>query len=327
MEDAIEVRTRDLLTLIVILNEFEDFNNKVIDLIKNKNDYSFNKIQKLSKNEKVIGAKKLKDFYNDNSEIINVINSYSNIGYFIDFNYDLNNGQLKDGFNQLYNYLLKNKDKLNGIIDLLIRIEKLGFENIFYNDKLDFSKNSYKTSSQYYLCEDFYYLDNMYVVPTYDGEKIEYKTKGSSYEMKLQKGFKNTVYKRSITFNDLLVNPNRLPSELTKEETLDVITKLRYDIQSQYDILRESINMSLCIDDLKSKYCYLYDLANMCDVIEIKMKLLDVLKDLEEDILEIEYLSNSYEKTITNKNNVLSEEKVNIEKKKELKRRKTAFID
>lgn len=327
MEDAIEVRARDLLTLVVILAQFEKFNDDIIDLLKNSKDYSFNKIQKLKNNGNVIGSKKLKEFYSNNKDIINVVNGYSNIGYFIDCNYDVNKGEIKDDFRRLYNYLLDNNGKLKSIADLVLRIERLGFEKILFNDQIDFTSSTYYTSSSFNLYDEFSYLDNMYVIPTYDGQTIEYKTRDSSYEIIIEKGINNEVYGKKIIFNDLLMNAEQLPLELTKEETFDKIVKLRSDVQSQYDILRESINLSIGIDSLKSKYCWIYNLANICDVIDIKTKLLSVLNDLKEDILEMEYLSDSYENLITNNNKVLTKEKVRNEKMLELRRRKEVGID
>ena len=326
MEETINIRTKDLLTLIVILNEFENFNKEVIDLLKN-NGFSVPKLAKLNKNEKVFGAKKLKDFYEKNSDIINIIDSYSDICHFISYNYDLINNRPRKCFYELYNYLCDNKDKLNSVVDLLIKVQKLGFDNILFNDKIDFTQRIYKINTMPIMDEEYYYLENMYVVPAYDGQIIEYKTSGSNYEMRLRKGYKDNIKVDSISINDLFMDPKTIPDELSKEETYDTIIKLRTDIQNQYDILRESINLSIGIDELKEKYNYIYNLSNICDDMEIKTKLLAVLADLKDEIFELEYLSNNYKKLITNRNKVLTEEKVEKEKKLELKRRKEPVMD
>ena len=320
MEDSIEIGTRDLLTLVVILDEFEDFNNKVIDLL-NSGDFSFAKLKKISKKEKVLGAKKLKEFYEKNKEIINVINSYSNIYYFIADNYDLVNRKLSDETTKLYEYVLNNKDKINKIVDLLIRVEKLGFSRLTFDEKADFTSNLYKLNTYPMYDEEINYTENMYVIPSYDGETIKYKTKSSNYEIKLTRGI-TKILRRKITFNSLVVDASNLPDEITKETTVDKIIKLRSDVQSQYDILRESVNLSVGVLELESKYHYIFNLANICDDFDLKEKLLKTLDDLREDILELDFLSKRYQSLITNNNPIISDEKIEKEKKQEFARRR-----
>ena len=327
VEGTIDIGTKDLLTLVLILDKFDSFNNDVIDLLQNSNDFSFNKLQKVMKNEKLRGAKKLKEFYVHNLDVIEIINIYSHIFNFIACNYDVAYGKLNEDIDKLYHYLLSHKDKINEIIDLVIKVERLGFNNITFNEDFDFTMKDYKVGSYLFVDETFAYLDNMYVVPTYNENKIEYKTKGSNYEILIKKGYKDSLYGIKISLNDLCMDASRLPEELNRKETVDKIIELRTNVIKQYNLLRESVDLSIGIDELKQKYWYIYDLIQASEDKEFKSKLSRVLSDLEEDIMEIEYLSNGYQKEIAVDNPIINEARIESEKKLALQRKRDILIN
>ena len=327
MEGTIEVSTSDLLALIVIIDEFEEFNNNFIELINNTANLNFYKLKKIMNDEKVFGNKELKEFYINNKEIINVINSYSNIYDFVAYNYDFTNKKIKDSFYQLYIYLKNNKSKLNKVIDLVIKIKKLGFNYLSISTNYDFTEQIYGMFGMPMINDEISYLDNMYVIPSYNGDIINYKTSDSDYEIILKKGVKKDVYVEKMFINNLFMDIKKLPEEINYNNTFEYILKLRADIQNQYDILRQAINLSIGIDDLRNKYSHIFDLANLVDDTNIKNKLLSTLKNIEEDILELEYLSDNYRKVISNNNSLISENKVEEEKKLALKIRKNSYID
>lgn len=320
MKDTIEIDVRDIITLAVIIDKFEEFNNEIVMLLRNSNDFDYHKLKRLNNNQKIIGAKKIKEFYEKNSEIIYVINSYSNLYDFVFNNYDFISGKPYEKFVELYNYLLNNKERLNITFNLLAKLGSLSFDRVSFNPDFDFTKNTYQLSAFPYIYEKFYYLDNMYAIPTYDNH-IEYKTKGSDYEICLGKGHKDSAFKRNISLRSLFMDPSRLPNYLSKEQTLDEILHLKSDIQNQYDILRETINISVSIENLKYEYKHLYNLVNLCDDMSIKTKMLATLCDLQEDLLELEYLNDNYGKLITNNNNLITEEKLEFEKQQRLQRK------
>ena len=313
------VRTTDLLALTVILDRFEQFDKEVKKLLEYcYGIYDISKLKAISNNEKVLGNRKLKEFYIKNKETIDLINICSDIYSFIVYNYN-SDYELNNSIAYLYNYLLNNKENTFKITNLLLKVYKLGFDYILFNEYLDFTKNEYNA-----YFDEFTYLDNMYVVPTYKGNSITYKTKDSNFEMKLKRGM-NKVYPVKITFNSLLVDSNKLPESLTKEDTYGKIVELKDNIQKDYDSLRESINLSLGADELRQKYEYILNIASMCDDKKIKEKLLSTLSDINEDILELEYMINKYGESIVNNNELLSEANLQKEKEKELKRRQSFY--
>ena len=322
MDSTIEIRTKDLLTIAVILDEFEDFSKNVIDLLKeSKNIRFFYTLNKVIKGETVLGAKKIKDFYINNRVIVDVVNGYSDIHYFIAYNFDMYNKTLNEGTNNIYHYLLNNKDKIKNIIDSLIRIERLGFNTIYFNENFDFTNDIYRLSENPVLYTRFFYLDNLYAVPTYKNSDIKYKTKKSEYKMEMKTDME-VVEPLHIYLNTLLFDHNRLPEELDKKEIIDKILELKLNIKGQYDTLKESVDLSIGIDELKQRFEYVLNLSYMCDDLVIKKRLLSVLSDIKEELYELEYISNSYNKNIAQNYPTISEEKLKEEKVLELNRRK-----
>lgn len=325
VKQTIKIGTRNLLTLIVILDEFEEFNNNIIELINNKDEFNINKFSKIARKEKVFGAKTMKDFFDNNKEIINIINSYYSMYSFLVENYDFDKGTLNESTKNLYDYFINNKDEVKKTVDLIVRIIRLGFSEITYNPDYDFSEKMYEIRSVPTILDEFYSVDNPYIIPSYSGEVIDYKTKNSNYEL-LLKNELNGIKPKQITLNNLFMDYTILPEELTKEQTIGKIIELRKEVQSQYDVLRESVNLNVGIKELEDKFYYVYDIACICDDFDIKEKLLSIMNNIQEDILELTYQGERYQKLISNNNIVLTNDRIEKENIKELKRRKEPII-
>ena len=319
VKNSIEIGIKELLALIVILDEFEVFNSNVINFL-NSIKYSDSKLKELNNSKKKIGSKKIKNFLNDNKEIINVINSYSDVKTII-INYYLNE-EIRKKFYQLYEYLLTIKDRKNQMVDLILKLDKLGIKNIVVNTNTNFKDNSYcLKKGELTKNDDFYYLDNMYVIPSYQQYEINYKTKESNYEIKMQIS-DDKIIPYEITINNLLMDINKLPNKMNKSETFDKILLLKENAKNDYKNLKDIVDVELELSKLKDDYYAILNTINNCNDYMIKKRLIYSLNKIQSSINDIELTCGDYKNSIIDNNRLITEEVIEKERVLELSRRK-----
>lgn len=330
-EQTIKIRTEDAIALCHIIDEFETFNKNLIKFLTGKKDNSelILKIWKLSTGQRCITSKKMRKFYNDNKSVIDIINKYSNILYFICQNYTLSKDSITiaDNYYLFYKYILENKDKLDKIIAVLQKLKELGFKIFEFNTNLDFTEKSYfayKEIPKNY--GSFAYLDNLEVIPTYDNG-IEYKSNGSNYLMRLSLPSKYITILEQIFLNDLTFDVNRLPKELTKKETFYKILALSQEKMQEYSIIRNSVDLSIGIEDLYSMYREIQSKFNKLEGVESKSKLLEKLRKVKEALEQMTTLSQEYDKQMVANNEGITESLLTKEKEAYIRRREWAKMD
>ena len=301
-----EIKIDNLIALINILDNYEDFSNNLKKFVKKEkyNRELIGKLHKISKDEFCIRDMGAKKFYKDNKEVIDIINKYTSIYDFICSNYDYN-GNLIDGYDKLdyyYNYILKNKNNIEQIKLVLDRIKDLGINKINYNESYNFTNNTYHFSLNHKGCLN--YLDNIEVLPGYSKSKIDYYTKESNYKIMIY-NFDDIYETNEIYLNSLIFNPNVLPKKISKEETLDIIFNLKKKNNEEENKIREVIELSVAVDNLESQYAITNSIINKLDTIknkkELKMILIEMLYSISK-IREIE--NNQYQDLISNSNKI-----------------------
>ena len=321
-----EVRVESLITLCHILNDYNDFTKNLAKLIKTKyNRDIVYMLDKISNGEFVIGAHKVKKFYRENKSVIDTINKFSNISKFITYNYDYQ-GNLKEetGLDYFYEYITSHKEDLEKILSLLEKIKKLYFYEIEFDDQIDFTCDNYKMHTRFNDNTAISYLDNMEALPNYQNDIVEYRTKGSNYKIVVHflfGGFSRYSTK-TITVNSLLFDSKTLPEDITQKIIFDKILSLKKKQQENCENLKNSVDLSVSIDDLYSQLDITSKVAERINEVETKEQLTDLLLVIKSYLEQLQDISLEYDESILQNSSHITKEKLQEEKKLYLDRRK-----
>lgn len=310
--ESITGNVNNLIALCHILDEFADFEKKLMPLISPKYNRDFvSQLAEISEGKGKLGARKAKKFYNENKLVIDTINKYSSIILFINGNYD-EHGKPDENFQCFYQYFLNHKNNLEQILSVLEKLKKLGFRKFSFDENANFTDNEY---SIYILRKkDNYieYLDNMKAIPCYQSDVIKYRTTESKYCISVREKDQN------ITLNSLLFDPSRLPEILTTEYIFDKIFGLKEEQKHVYSIIRNSIDLSINVAYLKSQFMSIIEVMNRLDN---KEDLQDALIKIKEGIAELQTVSSSYDDSVSREDPSITKEILEQEKANQLKLR------
>ena len=301
-KESYYIQTNVLKALINIIDEFPEFNTKLMKFLKNSKDYkdSMFNIGAMDNGNKVYHAKNDKKFYLENKETIDKISKYSNFFEFICCNYSINEVRNKNIL-FFYNYIINNKNKIPNILELLDYFTSIGIQDInFVNDS--FTEETFEYDYTTRFGSD--YFENMYAIPTILPNKIVYKTQGSNYRL-------YTNNRRCITVNNLLFSKECFPKELNDNLIREIIA-LKDTIQEENKIIKNSVILNVTLDDLYNQYEETNRLIESLDGIENKKEILNTLKRISKQIKRIETIRNNYNYSNQDKidPNVLNEEKM-----------------
>lgn len=324
MEQNHTIRINSLIALCHILDDFEEFNKRLVSSLSFKNYNDIYNLSKVSKGEKCFNSKKAKKFYQENKSVIDTINKHYNIHSFISYNYDPK-GNPDNELNYFYQYISKNRENLDKIISVLEKLKELGFKKIKLNEELDFSQEKY-TFYSYYNNSTVIYLENLEAIPNYTND-ITYKTNGSNYKMKLGVSLWGkyiiSEYDREIILNNLTFDVDRLPTAISKEQIIDKILELPTAKKEEYTIIRNSVDLSVSTDDLLSMFYSVNRSINSLEDVNKKEELIQLLSNIKEDILKMQAISAEYNKEVANNNENITE--TLLEKEKEAYQRRREF--
>ena len=331
-KDAVvkKTRVRDLLVLCSILDSYHEFSNNLTNLLSNSK-YSTADIYKLfriSSGEHVLGANKLKKFYIENKKTIDKIEKFSSICEFINLNYD-GDGNLRSdsSLDFFYQYMLDNKDNIDTITEVLLKLKNLGVSKLEFNEQVDFSEQVYYLYTN--LRDNIYikYLDNLVIMPNYEKDKVEYTTKGSSYMLVAGESFDEiSDYNRGVIVNTLIFNPSELPTDMKRKTIFDKIVELKNQ-QTDCAIVRNSVDLSVGVDDLCSQFNSTNSIIEKLDNVENKEEFHTVLVEIKERLDKLQTMSSNYDEKVTRESENITKEKLAKEKQLFLDRRYMASID
>ena len=327
MKKTYTVNTGNLIALCHILDDFDEFEESLEKVISPKynRDFVF-QLFNVSKGKKVFGARKAKKFYQENKEIIDIINQHTNIARFINDSYGYC-GESNGDLDFFFQYFLIHIDEVDKILLLLEKIKELGFENFEFNKSCDFTKEGYGIEPDFRRNFMIMYVANAEVVPSYDSH-IYFKTSDSSYKMELKIiGEDISQYGKELTVNNLVFDPNTLPDKIDKEHVLDPIVAAKNAQYKETRTIRNSVDLGIGVMDLENQLVSTKVLVQGLDGVENKDELLEVLDRIGSDVLKLKELSLEYDASVADSELELTGELLDKEKSTYIKRREWSKID
>ena len=326
-----KISINNLLALAHILDEYEEFNKRLKKFVSKKyNRDDIYKLFKTSNGEFTLSPKE-RNFYKENKDIMDIINKYSTSSDFINYIYscDGSYSSLCD-IEYFYNYLKSNKDKLENIINLIKKIQELGFGDIQLDEEETFKDEEYKfylyrnDSIIYSMITDIKYLENMELISEYESNIIKYKTNGSNYCMVLpnRKDAKNWAG-NEIILNNLLFDEACLPKSLKREDTIDKIVALKDTKKEETNSIRDLVNLGVKLFDFEKEYANLKYTVDSLENVKSKEELKKVLENIK---LELEKLR-QINKNEVKENHSVTEEQIEAEKQQYIKNREFQYLD
>ena len=325
-----ECKRIDIDKLIVLCELGDDYKTFCDDLellIKSKTNKNLvSEAYQVMQGKFSIHSKKYKNFIEKHQRAIEIMNKYFCLNRMTVQSYDKAgnrwNGLTVDYF---YDYIQKNKENIEIIKEIALKLKKLGFSEIYFGESLDFTNTRFEYS--YNLGENnFEFLENIEIDSAYLNNPIIYKTNGSCYCMCLELdgyGVNKSIrgYNRRIYLNNLIFNPNSLPNELTPQSTVGTIESLVSNKRSEYSNIKDSIDLSIATKDLRSQFEYLKHVINGIDKIKNSDDSRLLLCQMELLLIELQNFNSDFEKEIIESNPYISEQKIEREKKLYLSRR------
>lgn len=304
----------DAIALCNILDEFESFNEDLQKLKVNLNTnfrYDLHEISRGGFNFNI----KARKFYQLHKQAIDKINTSLTIVYFLSNNYNKDCTPNKD-FVFFYEYLNKNKNKLDEIKALLSKIKSLGFNELELKNT-QFTDETYCMNINY--PSTFYYLDNMEAIPNYQNSIVYYKTNFSNYRISI---IPNASYDKfsvwRITVNSLLFDLDRLPNRITKNETIDKIVALKNDKKEVCTAIKNSVDLNISIEDLEYQIQVIERVIRLSSI-ESKEDMYKMIKEMLQQLNKLQAISAKYDEDIISKG-IVTKEKLIQEKEDEQKR-------
>jgi len=326
MEDFYKANTSNIIALCHIVDHFEEFEKRVIPMLESEGENRFLlPLSDVSKGKLQFGHRRVKKFYQDNREVIDTINKYSDIVSFIG---NKNSGGLLSGNLSFFNdYITSHRKDMDQILTILERVKGLGFSEIKFSEEFDFSKETYTVYPLF--VENFHITSvaNVEVIPSYTNY-ISYHTMDSNYKMCFDvSSGKILCYPREIFLNSLLFDPDSLPKKVDRKNIFDPILDLKNHQQETSRMLKNSVDLGVSILDLEDQVKSTGDIIRRLDNVESKKELLFVLGDINKGMDKLKALSTQYNVSIFMQDPLLTDSVLQEEKRKYLSRRDMSSID
>lgn len=315
----------NIIALCHIIDDFEEFRKNLISMIFPEFNRKFIfQLWDISKGKTKLGTRKAKKFYAENKSVVDMINQYSSITKFINLNYNCY-GNCYGSLEFFYGYISKHRNEINKILNILEKLKELGFDEFEFNEDIDFTTEDYSLLPTFRDNSRLIYVDNIEVSPSYS-KQINYHTTSSNYKMNLSiSGEDFSKYHRTIILNSLLFDLERLPENIDKTEVFDGIIGLKQE--NQAEAIRNSVNLSVSISDLGYQLSLTNDVFNRLNGVENKEQLLQVLLNIKLDIDKLKTLSEEYDKSVIEKDSLITPDILEREKTLYLRRREWEKMD
>ena len=322
-----KMETNNIIALCHIIDDYNEFEKGLISTLAYKwnRNFIFQLID-ISEKKFVIGARKAKEFYNENKQIIDTINKYSSFSSFICDNYDCY-GNPNESITYFCKYISFHKEKIDKILDVLSKLKKLGFWRIEFNEDLDFTKETYSINPLFRNNYRITYVPNIKVIPNYI-DLINYITTNSNYKMVLDIiGEKFSNYNRKIILNSLLFDSRCFPTHIGRKNIFEYILKLKKEQLKQSSMIRNSVDLRVSIDDLEKQLNSTNNIINNLDEVKNKDEYISILLSIKEYLEKLKTLSFEYDSRILEEEALLTREILDNEKDLYLKRRHFSSMD
>jgi hypothetical protein len=151
-----DISTIDLLVLIEIFNEYEEFEKDLDKLLEKKNSVDIlYKLRMLLDGEKLLYSRRAKKFYKKHKSTLHKISSLTNIQTFVYHSIDWNKNT------NIYKYLDAHRTELKKIKDIVTQIKFLGIEKIELDENFDFTLKKYYMWTHLSDNTSIHYLPNI----------------------------------------------------------------------------------------------------------------------------------------------------------------------
>lgn len=275
------------------------------------------------KNERCFNSRKAKKFYEENKKIIDTIKKHFSVWDFFSERYCWGpkyNEELK----YMYNYIMENREELDKIIAVLEKIKQLEINDLQFNEDFDFTNETYTIYTSRFSTSSYDYLDNLEVVPCYESDKIKYKTTGSNYKINFRDGSK---FLENIKLNSLNFDAEKLPNYLDREEMLNKLFSLRDEKKKEYDVIRNSVDLNIKIENMSSITSVLESIVERIDNVKTKEDLKKNLLTITSSLSKMQSITDNNDKENIEKSKFITTEVLEKEKKLYKERELYSYID
>lgn len=327
-----KIQTNHLIVLCEVVEDYKSFCDDLEELIKSKSNRDLvSKIYHVMQGKLSIGSNKYKRFIEKHKHTIEIMNQYSCLSNLTVLNYD-EKGKRRENLAEdyFYQYIQEHNKDIETIKAVALKIRALGFNEINFGEKLDFTEIEYELDTSYE--SNFAFLENMEVNPTYLNSPIKYRTNGSCYCLIL--GFNGygsnkevSKYDRNIELNSLIFDPNKLPNEITTESTIGIIQKLAKRKKAEHEDIRDSVDLSITTSDLTNYFEHLKEVFERIDKIKDNQELMNLLNQMQNILAQLQLFGVNFENQIIDSHTSITDETMKREKKLYLDRRYWASIN
>lgn len=321
MEKKMNIRTDSLIALCYIIDEFDSFSFEYMDLIARTKD-SYNTISNIIKLmdgnmsffDKNFIDNKIKAFYNKYKKQINSMNNHMDFASFMKYNFnDL--GVPHEETKAFHRYLSDHREEVFKVLDFLYKVKTLEIEEVELDEDAKFNIHVYGVDKTFNKNQALYFLEGIRAIPSYDDDIVKYKSNTSDYEIRVFTTLDGISFKDSkIRTNSLLIEPERLPKELTKELVYNYIMRLSEQVRISNQDIRDSVDFNIATSEFEKAYINLHMIASRIPYIVNNHMLLETMEYIREAIITIGDVSIDLDKYITSKDNNVTTEVLNAER-------------
>ena len=327
-----KIQANHLIVLCEVGENYKSFCDDLEELIKSKSNRNLIwKVYYVMQGKLSIGSNKYKEFVEKHKHTIEIMNKYSCLSDFTLLSYD-EKGKRRENLadDYFYQYIQEHNEDIETIKAIALKIKALGFSEINFGEKLDFTEVEYELDISY--GSDFAFLENMEVIPTYLNNPIKYRTNGSCYCLILSSngyGINKKVNKsvRNIELNSLIFDPNKLPNEITTESTIGIIQKLAEKKKVEHEDIQASVDLSITTSDLAGYFERLKKVSERIDKIKDNSELKNLLNQMQNILTQLQLFGVNFENQIIDSHAGITDETMKREKKLYLSRRYLSSID
>lgn len=286
-----DINILDLLALVEIFNEYDEFEKDLNKLLNNKNSINnLYKIRELASGEKVLCSRRIKLFFSKHKTIIKKIHNIVNIQSFV---YHSSDWSRKTN---IYKYLDTHRDELDKIKEVVLKLKDLGVEKIEFDENFDFTTKKYYMYS--WLADNtcIHYVSDIETIPGYQSDKIVYQTNSSPFEIKISTSFRELSKKYNrAKLNSLTFDINLLPNEISKSEIINPIQDAKQEKNKDFESIKNIVDLRQTESNLKEKLSRLESILQNVDSLKNKEKVKKALIEIKKQLENIEEEISSYE--------------------------------
>lgn len=321
--ETVKARVTDVIAVNSVLDQFDNFNQNLKGLATKYNMKDImHHLTAATKGESTFFKKRgIYRFYQENKDMVDTINTNSDIFMFLSQNYNTN-GTINPDLNYYYRYLLNHKDKKEQIQGLLQKLKELDIKEVEMNEKTDFTKEEH--SLEFWECHSFFnpiiYLENIEILPNYEKDTIKYRSTESNY--KLMIGNKRFSYlSTKIIVNNLIFPIENLPKSVNWKSVWNDFLELAKSQQESKRALKNAVDLDISLQDLDTQISDTCSTFTRITDVNSKPELVAALTQIKCGIAELYGIKRDFDAEITAEHPSLSQQIIKEETKQYLKLR------